>query len=285
MSKLIDLTGQRFGSFTVLKRLPNKNGAVYWECQCDCGTVKAVKSQHLREGKIKTCGLCHAKGLIGQKIQNWTILDITDQRKYTYIVLKCQCDCGNIEFKTLPDIKNTKGKYCQKCHIRDITGQKFGKLTAIKHLGTDQFRQSKWLCKCECGGETIITLGHLTATKGTLSCPQCKASRGEMRISQLLNELRLEYYTQYTFATCKFKSGCLARFDFYLPKQNIIIEYDGEQHFYQANNWEPLEKIQERDAYKTQWCQDNNIPLIRIPYTDYTKLTTEYLLDLIKGVS
>ena len=32
MGKLIDLTGQKLGSFTVLKRLPNRNGAVYWEC-------------------------------------------------------------------------------------------------------------------------------------------------------------------------------------------------------------------------------------------------------------
>ena len=72
-----------------------------------------------------------------------------------------------------------------------------------------------------------------------------------------------------------------ARFDFYLPKLNILLEYDGIQHFKQGH-WEPLEKIQERDAYKTQWCKDNNITLIRIPYTDYTKLTTEYLLNLIE---
>lgn len=32
MSKLIDLTGQKIGNFTVLRRLPNKNKAVYWEC-------------------------------------------------------------------------------------------------------------------------------------------------------------------------------------------------------------------------------------------------------------
>ena len=236
----------------------------------------------MREGKIKTCGLCHAKNLIGQKIQNWTILDITDKRKNTYIVLKCQCECGNIEFKTIQDIKNTKGKYCEKCHIRDITGQKFGKLTAIKHLGTNEYRQSMWLCKCDCGNETIVTLGHLTATKGTLSCSKCIMSKGEYQISQLLNKLCIDYDTQKTFSTCRFNSGNLAKFDFYLPQHNILIEYDGEQHYKNRGHWEPLEKIQERDAYKTQWCKDNNITLIRIPYTDYIKLTTKYLLNLIE---
>ena len=46
----------------------------------------------------------------------------------------------------------------------DRTGQKFGKLTAIKYVG-----KSKWLCKCDCGNEKIIFVGHLT-TEHTQSC-------------------------------------------------------------------------------------------------------------------
>lgn len=286
MSKFIDLTGQKLGSFTVLRRLPNKNGAVYWECQCDCGTIKAIKSQHLREGKIKTCGLCHANSMIGQKINNWTILDKTDERRNTYVVFKCQCDCGNIAYKTIPEIKNTKGKYCQKCHIRDISDQKFGKLTAVKHLGTNQHRHSEWLCQCECGNSVVVTLSHLLYGENTISCGKCTSSRGEAKIAELLDTLNIRYTTQKTFENCRFaNSNALARFDFYLQNHNIAIEYDGEQHFVQSTGkWdEPLEKIQERDNYKTQWCKDNGIPLIRIPYTDYTKLSEEYLLDLIKG--
>lgn len=281
MSKLIDLTGQKIGSFTVLRRLPNKNKAVYWECQCDCGTIKAIKSQHLREGKIKTCGLCYANSMIGQKINNWTIIDKTDERRYTYVVFKCQCDCGNIAYKTILEIKNTEGKYCQKCHIRDISGQKFGKLTAIKHLGTNQYRQSEWLCQCDCGNTTIVTLSHLLYG-GTISCGKCVSSRGEIRLMELLNKLNIPYIPQKTFENCRFiDTNALAKFDFYLPNNNVLIEYDGEQHFQEVKNWESLEKVQARDAYKNQWCKENNIPLIRIPYTDYTRLSEEYLLNLI----
>ena len=40
--------------------------------------------------------------------------------------------------------------------FKDITGQKFGRLTAIKYLG-----KSKWRCKCDCGNLTETYLGHL----------------------------------------------------------------------------------------------------------------------------
>ena len=40
MPKLVDLTGQRFGKLTVLKKAPSRNGKVYWLCQCDCGNIK-----------------------------------------------------------------------------------------------------------------------------------------------------------------------------------------------------------------------------------------------------
>ena len=56
MSHLKDLTGQRFGSLTVIERAENRNGRPYWLCKCDCGTIKEVRGQHLRYGKIVSCG-------------------------------------------------------------------------------------------------------------------------------------------------------------------------------------------------------------------------------------
>ena len=45
-----------------------------------------------------------------------------------------------------------------------------------------------------------------------------------------------------------------------------------------------LEKIKAYDDFKTQYCISNNIPLIRIPYYDYDKLSEEYVLQKIKEV-
>ena len=58
MSQLIDLTGNKYGKLTVLKKDENrktKSGS-YWICQCECGNVKSVKSSSLRRGEIQSCG-------------------------------------------------------------------------------------------------------------------------------------------------------------------------------------------------------------------------------------
>ena len=79
----------------------------------------------------------------------------------------------------------------------------------------------------------------------------------------------------------KFSSGYNAKFDFYV-EDKYLIEYDGETHYqYNLHGWhneEQLDRQQERDAIKTQWCKDNNIPLIRIPYTRLKELQIEDLL-------
>lgn len=57
MSKLIDLTGQRFGRLVVVKRGENSNcGRVRWVCKCDCGAETLVLRQHLQSGHTTSCG-------------------------------------------------------------------------------------------------------------------------------------------------------------------------------------------------------------------------------------
>jgi len=69
-------------------------------------------------------------------------------------------------------------------------------------------------------------------------------------------------------------------FDFYVDNK-YIIEYDGETHYkYNLHGWhnqEQLKAQQERDMIKNQWCKENNIPLIRIPYTHYENLCIDDL--------
>jgi hypothetical protein len=55
MGKRIDLTGQRFGRWQVLEIVGYKKG-VYWLCRCDCGNVKEVRSDRLRDGRSTSCG-------------------------------------------------------------------------------------------------------------------------------------------------------------------------------------------------------------------------------------
>lgn len=54
--KLEDLTGKRYGRWTVIRKIPVSHGATYWECRCDCGKVRCIQASALKNGKSKSCG-------------------------------------------------------------------------------------------------------------------------------------------------------------------------------------------------------------------------------------
>lgn len=66
------------------------------------------------------------------------------------------------------------------------------------------------------------------------------------------------------------------RFDFEVetPTGLKYIEYDGEQHFMQVEGWESIESTRFRDQIKDCYCARNNIPLLRIPYTELSSMYT-----------
>ena len=98
-------------------------------------------------------------------------------------------------------------------------------------------------------------------------------SYGESRIVKYLDGNDVKYIREKTFDTCK--NIKLLKFDFHLYADDILIEYDGIQHFEPVEYFggeESFKKTKMRDEIKTQWCIDNNIKLIRIPYYDYADI-------------
>lgn len=64
MGKFIDLTGQKFGKLTVIKRENNnKYGSATWMCKCDCGNETIVMGSNLKRKEIISCG-CYPKGVV-----------------------------------------------------------------------------------------------------------------------------------------------------------------------------------------------------------------------------
>ena len=106
---------------------------------------------------------------------------------------------------------------------------------------------------------------HLTGN----GCYICKESRGEKIIRQYLKTKDIKYNYQKTFRECNHKY--VLRFDFYLPKYKICIEYDGIQHF-KAIEWfggiKSLKEQKKRDNIKNKFCENNDIKLIRIRYDE-----------------
>lgn len=70
MGKAIDLTGQRFGRWTVLEHAPNRNKQnnrhTYWSCLCDCGSIANVRALDLQRGHSRSCG-CLSKEIAGNR--------------------------------------------------------------------------------------------------------------------------------------------------------------------------------------------------------------------------
>ena len=106
-------------------------------------------------------------------------------------------------------------------------------------------------------------------------CPKCRESKGEIKIRKILNEHNINFISQKKFSECKDQHKLL--FDFYLPEINTCIEYDGEQHF-ESNSFfggdvRLINQIK-KDQIKNDFCEKNNIKLLRIRYDDdiYDKL-------------
>lgn len=102
-------------------------------------------------------------------------------------------------------------------------------------------------------------------------CPKCDESNGEKKIANFLNENNIEFIQEFIIPECKYKRTL--PFDFYLSDCGVLIEYDSVLHYKDKfNNPEEFALVQLRDNIKTQFCINNNIPLLRIPYWDFNNI-------------
>lgn len=283
MGKFIDETGNKYGKLTVLKKSKNKtsSGCIKWICQCECGNICEVSGDVLRRGKTVSCG-CFIKekvikNEIGKKYGKLTVLKRAPSRNNrAYWV--CKCECGNICEISGTSLRSGQIS-CGCAQIKNRTGNKYGKLTVIS-----QKPNNMWECKCDCGN--IITVFGKYLDNGHVQSCGCIKSLGEAKIQNILTELNINFEKQKIFKDCLFPdSKAPARFDFYLPDYNCLIEYDGEQHFKSKNSgWSNdagLAYTQYHDNFKNSWCYYNNLKLIRIPYKDFDKIDSNYLKQLI----
>ena len=254
---------------------------IYWLCQCSCGRIKSVRGDSLK--KIKTCGECY-KDLTGQKFGRLTALKKGKKDKAGHQYWICKCDCGNITEVNSDNLRRGLTQSCGCLHseithktvFKDLTGQKFGKLTALEHF-IDETGKTFWRCRCDCGNITTVQRNNLI-NGHTQSCGCISYSIGENNIIKILQNNNIDFIKEFIF-----KDLPNRRYDFYLPQFNRLIEFDGEQHFHFKNNWNNTEEeflaSQKRDQEKNKYALHNQIPLVRIPYNERNNIT----LDLILG--
>ena len=113
-----------------------------------------------------------------------------------------------------------------------------------------------------------------------------RASRGEIKIEQILTNAGLNFKQEYSFPDLISSNGRPLRFDFAIFDDNdeleFLIEYQGIQH-YEAKSkfggYSGLRKQQYNDMQKREYCRKHDIILIAIPYVDEGRVNYDYIMN------
>lgn len=265
-----------------------------WACYCSCGEYCIKRQDGLQTYKEVCCDHLKHNSLVGQKFGHLLVVHQTKEyhktRGWKYL---CYCDCGNLTpvYALHRDLclhgVESCGCLIGKARMIDLTGKRFGFLTAIKPTEKRQGKSIIWECKCDCGKTVERSCSSLTSGF-CASCGCMRYSYGEAQIKHILDDNSIEYRYDKKFSDCKFPStNKSARFDFYLnysnPDSSSFIEFDGDQHKGVINekwgNANSFIATHNRDLFKNQWAWDRNIPMKRIPYSERDNLNIDRLLS------
>ena len=198
MEKFKDYSNQKFGRLQPLKRLYVKNHKTYWLCKCDCGNIIEKPISYLISGNCKSCG-CLSREMAQIKL------------------------------------KEIKGKGNSKS-LKDFTGQRFGRLLVLKRVENNKFNQVRWLCRCDCGNEKIVTANSLR-NGDTRSCGCLKKEqdyKNIIKVKHNMTNTRLYSIWRGMKSRCSSKNG--KKHEFYYDK-GIKICDEWKNDFINFYNW------------------------------------------------
>lgn len=203
---------------------------------------------------------------------NYSLLEYKDA--HSNVKLICN-NCGNIENK--PPTVWYKGFGCLKCQTRrpnpkQIIKEQFidraNKIHNFKYdysniVFTNIYDEVEIICPNH-GSFFQKPSIHMYAKS---NCPECNIYKGEEKVGIWLNTNNINYIYQHKVKI----NNSYHYYDFYLPECNIMIEYNGLQHYKPIKFFggqKGFNYLQSRDKIKEQYCLDNNIKLLVISYKD-----------------
>jgi hypothetical protein len=262
---------------------------------CSCGVIfyKTFYDFKLKP-KCKKCSLKEGRNKIAFTLEY--IKSEFNNRKCTLLAIEYInsntpmeyiCSCGNYSKISWHNLQSDHK--CRICGSEERNKKRRNDINKIKEYFIEQkciplfdsYRNSreklKYICIC---GKIGFTNWH-DFRKG-IRCG-CGKSRGELRVTNYLLFNNINFKPQKRFDDCRYKNPL--PFDFYIEDKNILIEFDGQQH-YKVTRFDNISDKRAEDnllytklcdTIKTQYCLDNNIKLIRIPYWDLKNI--EIILD------
>lgn len=216
----------------------------------------------------------------------------TKQEEYidTKSKIKVTCDKGHTYTTRVNTIRS--GKRCKKCSSKN-RGEKsrIPYETLKKYVESEGYKlitskedytvtHESYIFQCDKSHDPYMA--KMSDFLQGYRCPRCKASKGEKKIREVLSKYNVHFLEQYKFDDCKFYN--VLPFDFYLPQYNLLVEYDGKQHFEIINSWGGFEGYVDRiirDSIKNIYARNNHIKLLRIPYFRFNEIE-DILLNKLK---
>lgn len=219
--------------------------------------------------------ICKAKEVHGDKY-NYSLVVYSRHKDKIQII----CPVHGVFNQIAGD--HLQGKGCSRCarNVR-LTTEEF--ILRAKQVHGDKYTYSntvyisghnKVTITCPKHGDFTIDPQHFL--KG-IGCSSCKNSLGSNSVRAWLDNHNISYKAEYKTKECKDKKEL--PFDFAISDENGkllgLVEYDGQQHFEPCSLFGKGQGFMItvlHDAIKNQFCEDNNIPLLRIPYWDKDKI-------------
>ncbi len=214
-----------------------------------------------------------------------------DEKSYVNVTSKTKIKCEKHGWFEQAPYLHYSGRGCRKCAIEEVhEGQKinfkdFEKRAKNKHGDKYSYKEENFIniftpIEISCSRHGIFLQVPVNHYKGS-GCPICNSSKGEAIIREILKRNNIEFEEQKTFLGLRYINNL--RCDFYLPAQNLVIEYNGIQHYV------PLEifggekaflSTVKRDLIKRKFFEKSNITLIEIPY--FAQEIETLILDFLK---
>lgn len=258
-----------------------KNGRTKIQIKCNvCGYIWGVRPSSLYMGNgCANCGGTRKKTheeFLQEVAEKAPKIEVLGRYTGSHNLIEVRCKkCGRISKVSSLSLLRRGG--CSRCNgTEKKTHEGFVKEMKqinpnIKIIGTYQNSHTPIEYYCNICKTTSYAQPHTLLKTG--GCNHSKWSRGEDRIAKWLDDNNIEYLKEYTFSDCR--DVLSLPFDFYIPKSNILIEYDGQQHYKVIDYFggeSAFKKVQLHDFIKTKYCLDNNIKLIRIPYWEFNNI-------------
>ena len=263
-----------------------------FEANCEKHGVLKINYKNIQRTGCTKCNLDNKQSTQQKKFIEKSTIKHLDKYSYekvkyvnnrTKVIVICK---KHGEFKISP-MNHLNGNGCESCSKLDITD--FIERSKLAH--GDKYIYDKSIYINDITKIEVICPTHGSFLQRPSShfsgngCPSCRWSLGEKKVSSFLEKNLIRFETQKRFPECKNKFQL--KFDFYLTDLNILIEYDGIQHFMPVDYFggaEAFEYQKKLRKIKEKFCEEQKIELVKISYLDdVNEILTNLLLSLSKN--